>query len=691
MKNQYYHNSNINSNSNRQPYNNNNYNNNSYNANSYNTQDNPNTKLYSPENSEVEGVQPKKVPAKKANHLTIEEVNYSHGKAVDSPVSMTTEELKSSSDTPTKESSFSKFSANSAFRSVEISSEKVNNRTNNGDINTNRTKNKKKSDRFSLTPGPKYGSSDDNDSRKRGITPSELSSKSPIAFNLFDDRSKVYWQNRLSPEKNINFQDSSVSPDVYNMLNQALGKQSMNNTYGSILDQVDLSQSVNDRLDDHLVNEWNRMKPEVAAAAAAAAFDPDHTFLVAGIGKRRVIQANIPEVPLGQSPPRPGQYYNQIYGASPSSHRTNTGALSSITSPHSSITDGYFATSSQDSFAVTSRSNDGMQFPNAFPNSPYKNYPPSGRGRSSPHMVHANSDSVMHFGQNRNKNNLTRHSFNITELHHNGFNGNMHGEMDNFHSYEYHHGEDLDPNLVASQYYMNNNLPGYPNQPDSRRAVEIDHNIPVAQPFYNLQLGKANGMMGQGYDPTTRNFSPNVNSKYKQHHRSDESDQKVAMHKYHQFSNAHENYGHGAFEPKFQRHHSGIYRSGDESAGSKGQNAGKRRNNGHHSADSDSSGTYSAKSLKAKMKADQQKHSKEVKPVVATKPELVESPRSKHAYKEFFKEFRNKEKDSVDDAVDYGIKTLETITDNAKWRVYLELADISKRNHDLDTVRLSYL
>jgi phage gp46-like protein len=46
----------------------------------------------------------------------------------------------------------------------------------------------------------------------------------------------------------------------------------------------------------------------------------------------------------------------------------------------------------------------------------------------------------------------------------------------------------------------------------------------------------------------------------------------------------------------------------------------------------------------------------------------VESPQSKAAYKEFYKNFRAKERESVEVARKYAEESLLWMTENAKWR-----------------------
>jgi hypothetical protein len=69
-----------------------------------------------------------------------------------------------------------------------------------------------------------------------------------------------------------------------------------------------------------------------------------------------------------------------------------------------------------------------------------------------------------------------------------------------------------------------------------------------------------------------------------------------------------------------------------------------------------------------------------------SRQELVESPHSKMAYKEFYRQFRMKERDSVEAAREYAEQALLWIPTKARWRVKLELADMAKRKNEFDKV-----
>ena len=74
---------------------------------------------------------------------------------------------------------------------------------------------------------------------------------------------------------------------------------------------------------------------------------------------------------------------------------------------------------------------------------------------------------------------------------------------------------------------------------------------------------------------------------------------------------------------------------------------------------------------------------------VATKrrEELVESPVSKAALRDFSQQLRNAEKISPVAAKEYAEESLKWIPANAKWRVALELAEIARRGNDFSQAR----
>ena len=77
-------------------------------------------------------------------------------------------------------------------------------------------------------------------------------------------------------------------------------------------------------------------------------------------------------------------------------------------------------------------------------------------------------------------------------------------------------------------------------------------------------------------------------------------------------------------------------------------------------------------------------------PPPPSRRELVESPSTKSAYKDFYRALRLKEKESVEEAELFAIESLSQIPENLKWRVYLELADLLKRRNAFDEARKHY-
>jgi hypothetical protein len=70
----------------------------------------------------------------------------------------------------------------------------------------------------------------------------------------------------------------------------------------------------------------------------------------------------------------------------------------------------------------------------------------------------------------------------------------------------------------------------------------------------------------------------------------------------------------------------------------------------------------------------------------ANKQDFMESPRSKNAIKEFNNKFRFFAKSSFAEAEDFANKEVLLMPDHAKWRVFVELAELAKKNNDADKV-----
>jgi hypothetical protein len=71
---------------------------------------------------------------------------------------------------------------------------------------------------------------------------------------------------------------------------------------------------------------------------------------------------------------------------------------------------------------------------------------------------------------------------------------------------------------------------------------------------------------------------------------------------------------------------------------------------------------------------------------ISMKSDLVESPRSKAYYKDFSNKFRQLSKKSSHEAESFALFELERINEHMKWKVYLELAELAKKNDDSEKV-----
>ena len=77
-------------------------------------------------------------------------------------------------------------------------------------------------------------------------------------------------------------------------------------------------------------------------------------------------------------------------------------------------------------------------------------------------------------------------------------------------------------------------------------------------------------------------------------------------------------------------------------------------------------------------------------PTKATRQEQVESPNSKASYKFFFKQFAQKEAISVEEALRFAQEEAVKISPKIKWRVYLDAADLLRRNNRFEDARYMY-
>jgi tetratricopeptide (TPR) repeat protein len=70
--------------------------------------------------------------------------------------------------------------------------------------------------------------------------------------------------------------------------------------------------------------------------------------------------------------------------------------------------------------------------------------------------------------------------------------------------------------------------------------------------------------------------------------------------------------------------------------------------------------------------------------------ELVESPGTRVKFKDFYRQLRVKEKDSFHAAKSFGLSCIDLLPEKIHWRVYLELADLAKRENRFDEARELY-
>eukprot|EP00339_Tiarina_fusa_P000679 CAMPEP_0116999280 /NCGR_PEP_ID=MMETSP0472-20121206/2044_1 /TAXON_ID=693140 ORGANISM="Tiarina fusus, Strain LIS" /NCGR_SAMPLE_ID=MMETSP0472 /ASSEMBLY_ACC=CAM_ASM_000603 /LENGTH=915 /DNA_ID=CAMNT_0004698659 /DNA_START=98 /DNA_END=2845 /DNA_ORIENTATION=- len=70
--------------------------------------------------------------------------------------------------------------------------------------------------------------------------------------------------------------------------------------------------------------------------------------------------------------------------------------------------------------------------------------------------------------------------------------------------------------------------------------------------------------------------------------------------------------------------------------------------------------------------------------------ELVDSPTSNMKFKQFYRGFKQKEKEGYEEASQYAIDHLEILPEKVHWRVFLELADLAKRENRISEARGYY-
>ncbi len=67
-----------------------------------------------------------------------------------------------------------------------------------------------------------------------------------------------------------------------------------------------------------------------------------------------------------------------------------------------------------------------------------------------------------------------------------------------------------------------------------------------------------------------------------------------------------------------------------------------------------------------------------------------ESPNSKNRFKSFYREFRNKEKESEQRAYDFAVRAFDALPARIHWRVAMEVADLAKRQNKITQARKWY-
>lgn len=72
------------------------------------------------------------------------------------------------------------------------------------------------------------------------------------------------------------------------------------------------------------------------------------------------------------------------------------------------------------------------------------------------------------------------------------------------------------------------------------------------------------------------------------------------------------------------------------------------------------------------------------------KTEHAESPTTKNKYKTFFREFKLKEREGFEVALEFATQNLEILPENIHWKVYLEMADLAKRENRIKEARKFY-
>jgi hypothetical protein len=84
------------------------------------------------------------------------------------------------------------------------------------------------------------------------------------------------------------------------------------------------------------------------------------------------------------------------------------------------------------------------------------------------------------------------------------------------------------------------------------------------------------------------------------------------------------------------------------------------------------------------------RQSQEMK-VTDSRQEFVETLKGKAAFKEFSTQFRIKCKISSEEGEKYALETIESIPDSTRWRIFIELAELAKKNNNSGKVHMHCL
>eukprot|EP01041_Mallomonas_annulata_P006669 gene6669-13501_t len=103
-----------------------------------------------------------------------------------------------------------------------------------------------------------------------------------------------------------------------------------------------------------------------------------------------------------------------------------------------------------------------------------------------------------------------------------------------------------------------------------------------------------------------------------------------------------------------------------------------------------SAGKFTSSSSTSSSVTSERHHKQQPSETNSTSTENVNFTQGKGAHKEFYRQFRNKERDSVEAAREYARDALNWTPEDSKWRIILELADLAKRNNEFGKARTLY-